>query len=350
MGPTSVQDADPQLALFNNIEFNAAAIGKACMRRDFLDHGVKELSRHFDPVDVFLAAWPVEPPVNLDEALGLVEAAIACDPSITDATRQKYSKEIARLVASARLLGASTVEEIDAEFVDELLALAGRTRRGDIVDPRVATLHNRRAALRYFFTRLRALGIDLSNPTQDVQLPPRPTEGVRPLTNDEMRRCEEAALDGLVPGARPVAVALAQAGAATGEIPLVRVEHLDLGARRVELPGSGTTRPRRNTLTPWACSVLIQRIRAAEAKEPLAVGSEVSPASAANMVSGYLREALRLAGIHDVGVGPASIRAWGARKEYERTRLIEAAANFLGSESLDRTASLIKMEWRESAF
>lgn len=51
----------------------------------------------------------------------------------------------------------------------------------------------------------------------------------------------------------------------------------------------------------------------------------------------------------DSGVRPASLTAFAARREFDRTGRIEDAARLIGSPSLDTTAALIGYHWHDRA-
>lgn len=50
----------------------------------------------------------------------------------------------------------------------------------------------------------------------------------------------------------------------------------------------------------------------------------------------------------DPTVTPASLTLWAARRVFETTGHIEAAANLIGMSSLDATAAVIAWDWRET--
>ena len=61
-----------------------------------------------------------------------------------------------------------------------------------------------------------------------------------------------------------------------------------------------------------------------------------------------VRDILTRAGLSDdSGVRPASLTAYAARREFDRTGRIEDAARLIGSPSLDTTASLIGYAWHD---
>src|SRR5688572_27023330 len=69
-----------------------------------------------------------------------------------------------------------------------------RARAADGSLPAVATMHIRRAAVRLLFAEGRRLGLLGTDPTRDVQLPPRTSLRARALTDDEVAVCRSHAL------------------------------------------------------------------------------------------------------------------------------------------------------------
>jgi site-specific recombinase XerC len=240
------------------------------------------------------------------------------------------------------------VDELSTSAIEAIVGEATH-RHGRWTEASISTRFFRRSVFNYFFRTLHEHGLADANPAALLHLPRRPTTVGRPLTDDEMELCQDVAYYGIVPDTRPVALALAQAGAATGEIAAVHVGDLDLATGTVRLPGSTYTYERRNPLTPWGVRTLGDRVTHADSAEapdrPLVVGLDVTAESATAMASTYLRDLLRLADITSSDVLPSSIRAWGARKAYEASGL-EGAARFLGFESFDRTADIVGLDRR----
>jgi integrase len=336
-------------ALLPRYEFVANAHGQALLGvavRGQRVEGVPDVSSLYD---VWRASFEVSHPAKLDEALGLVDAAIVVDVSLMESTKRKYRQEVARLLSSAVLRELQTVEDLIPIVLAEIVAEATE-RHGRWVEASISKRRFRRSVFSYFFRALQELGLVDANPAARLRLPSRPSTSTRPLTDTEMQRCEDVAYYGTVPDTRPVALALAQCGAATGEAALVRAHHVDLNAGTIHFPGSTYTYARVNPMTDWAHRTLGDRVAELHFQDlqdrPLVVGLDVTGESATAMVSTYLRDLLRLARLSDHTVSPVSIRAWGARKAYDRDGL-EAAAAFLGFSSFDRTADVVGLERRK---
>ena len=331
-------------AFFDTQPFNASRHGAAVLRQ-MLRRGVL-VGRPAvqNGYDVWLASFESSRPVKLQEALGLVDATITVDTTLKEATKRKYRQEISRLIASAVLRDLTQVNDLSPKVIQAIVGEATR-QRDRWVEASVSKQRFRRSAFRYFFRTLQELELTDRDPAAALRLPRRPSSLGRPLTDDEMELCEDVAYYGVVPDTRPVALALAQTGAATGEIGLVHPADVDVADGTVRLPGSTYTYERRNPLTAWGVRTLHDRIADPKLSpdRPLVVGLRLANDSATAMVSTYLRDVLRLADLTGPDVLPSSVRAWAARKVYERDGL-EAAASFLGLESFDRTADIIALE------
>ena len=79
----------------------------------------------------------------------------------------------------------------------------------------------------------------------------------------------------------------------------------------------------------------------------LCTGAHGSNAHKQARVCVTIRDILTRAGLSDDnGVRPASLTAYAARREFDRTNRIEDAARLIGSPSLDTTAALIGYSWQ----
>ncbi|MBX7071250.1 MAG: hypothetical protein K1X38_17845 [Microthrixaceae bacterium] len=210
-------------------------------------------------------------------------------------------------------------------------------------------MRQRRTALRFAFRLARAVGAIAWDPTADIELPPRGTRRVRPLTDDEVDRCRSAALWSLEDTRRAAAFALAEATARSSEIAyaLVRDVHLEEG--RVWLHGGKVTRPRWGQLTPWGIEQMTRRLDDLDGgpDQPI-VYSGRKPAEAGQVAScAAVTDVLRRAGLAsqpDVRAG--SVAGWAGRKILEETGRIDVVAHGLGMASLDRVADIISWDWR----
>jgi integrase/recombinase XerC len=266
----------------------------------------------------------------------------------TDQTIQRMS-EIADRFASR--LSVQQIFDLYRVGPDECEGfINAHTRTGEF--PSVGTRHFRRVTLRALFRTLRADGIDIGDPTLDIELPPRSPLATRPLTIDEVILCRTASFAVRTPDLRrPSAWALAEATASTAEIPHIR--GVDVKGLMVTLPGSSRTRPRRFSLTMWGQAIIERRIR--ELGDPTlpltydgeGAPGEVSPQAASCKLIGSI---LDVAGLgREPDIRPASVRYWRARAVYDLNRDVTGAARVLGMNSLDRAAEAIGLEWKEAA-
>lgn len=129
---------------------------------------------------------------------------------------------------------------------------------------------------------------------------------------------------------------------------------LDIAGEVVFLPGGARTDPRWAPMTDWASAQLRRRLTTPDL--PRDPGSLVvpwrpkiteRPGNAATMA---MIEVLRAAGIHgDPSVRPSSVTAWVGHRLLLQGFRIEEVARALGCRSLDRTATLIGLDWRSPA-
>jgi integrase len=209
-----------------------------------------------------------------------------------------------------------------------------------------ATMHNRRTALRLLFRTARRLGLIDGDPTLDLVLPPRAVGSFRPLSDDEIELCRDAAAWWMTSQRFAAVWALAESSARGAELGSVRAVDVDLADGCVWLSGGKRVEPRWAPLTEWARDALERRLSTLGEDEFVAyrgtspgAGSRISAASA---VTAVLTRA-GLAGEPDLR--PTSVAAWTGRKEFDRTGSIADAARLLGLRSLDAAARMIGWNW-----
>jgi integrase/recombinase XerC len=236
---------------------------------------------------------------------------------------------------------AATSAEVTSAYVH------ARFEDGSV--PSVAAMHWRRSALRLLFRAWRELGMCDFDPTLDLRLPRRSSLAARPLMDEEVAICRWTSLSTATETRLPVVWAFAETGATTGEIPLVRVEDVDLESATVHLPGTTKTDARNAQLSKWSLTQLRRRIETLDGlnSAALAYDGAGGPASAQASASGAIGDILRRAGLSDEpDVRPRSVAAWRGRTIFDETGRIELVAQRLGLRSLDRAAALIGWEWR----
>ena len=266
----------------------------------------------------------------------------------TDQTVQRMSEiadRFASRLAATRVFDLYLVGPADCEeFIN------APTRTGEF--PSIGTRHFRRVTLRALFRTLRSDGVDIGDPTLDIELPPRSPFGTRPLTIDEVLLCRTAAFATRTTDLRrPAAWALAEATASTSEIPHIRGS--DVKGLIVDLPGSSRTLPRRFSLTMWGQAIIERRITELGDKTlPLTYDGDGTPGEVSPQAASckLIASVLDTAGLgREPDVRPASVRYWRARAVYDMKRDITGAARVLGMNSLDRAAEAIGLDWRKEA-
>ncbi len=242
------------------------------------------------------------------------------------------------------------------------LAASGVDRSGDITEvhvsafvrsltrsktePSIATMHLRRTALRIFFREARTLGVLSVDLTTNITLPSRSYHALRPLTDEEVRRCRSFAERMKGEACYAMAWALAEATARVAELAAIRAGDLDLEGGRVWIGGSSSTDARWSTLTDWGLKQL-RRVVMSKSASPgnvdLLVPDTTSRASVHEVVASTLRQA-DLA--NTPGVRPNSIAAWRGAAALANGASIDEVAALLGMRSLDRAAAFIGFDWR----
>ncbi|MEM6107591.1 site-specific integrase [Mycobacterium sp. 050272] len=195
---------------------------------------------------------------SLAAAVQAVTSAWIADGVLAAQTLNKFGLLIRRFSRFAAVHDVTTLAAVDRALVTKFVAAKGRTRHGVVSDAAVATMHNRRAALRAFFRTARRLSLTLDDPTVDIAVPARESSGQRPLSEDEaalVRLFSERA----TPTRHAATAALLLAGAHTSELGHITAADLDLRAATVWAHGSSKHRARTLTLDGWSMRVLTER-------------------------------------------------------------------------------------------
>ncbi|SKG85708.1 site-specific tyrosine recombinase XerC [Mycobacteroides abscessus subsp. bolletii] len=268
-------------------------------------------------------------------------------------TANKFGQLAVRFQGFSAAHGIVTVSGVDGDLVSRFVTAQGRTRYGAVSRAAVATMHNRRSAIRALFRTARELGLAIDDPTAAIYLPDRMDSTRRPITDSEaglIRLASEREHS----SRHASTAALLLAGAHTGEIGHVTTADLDYAACTAHIHGSSKYRSRTVPLNAWALRML--RARANHLAGPLptdqpplvlCTGAAGSDAHKQARVCVTVREILTRAGLSDDNtIRPTSLTAHAAYNEYLRTGRIEAAAILIGSPSLDATAALIGYCWQ----
>lgn len=289
---------------------------------------------------------------SLSSAVAAVTGAWTADGVLATQTLDKFGLLIGRFVQFAAAHDVTSLAAVDPGLIAKFVAAKGRTRHGVVSQAAMTTMHNRRAALRAFYRTARRLRLTLDDPTADIDVPARTSLGSRPLTDDDaalVRLFAERA----APTRHAATAALLLAGAHTCELGHITAADLAAPSSTVWVHGSSKYRPRILTLDAWSVRMLAER--ATHLTRPLPGGSSpvlCTGASGSNAhkqarVCVTVREILTRAGLSDdPGVRPASLTAYAARREFDRTGRIQDTARLIGSPSLDTTAALIGYAWQ----
>ena len=278
-------------------------------------------------------------------------------PAVVDALRARFApnpgtaeKLVAEIQRMFRYLAeVGVVDWLDAT-PDHVLAWCWAARRrgsGRHRRTKQATARNRQWAALVAFEEAAKLGAPVDPKWLIGERIPRPTSAVaaRPLDDDEDRCARNHADAGLVATRRSVMLALSYAGATASEAAAVRMGDIDLDAGSVEFSGAAA---RLGPLDEWGVEILWRFVRN---NPPLAAGDLVcvtdssSASRAAHAVTVRLGHVLRDADLSGrAGVTARSFRLTTARRILDSDG-IEAAARFLGSPSLDSTATALGYRW-----
>ena len=284
-----------------------------------------------------------------EAALALVLSHMEAAGTHSQQTLRRLGTEMALFVQRLRIEGVASLKDVTAsvaqDFIDEAVSRPGAVKYW--ADPSESTRRLRRSALRLMFSTARVLNLCEHEPTLDIEVYYRTSVTTRPLTDEEIVELELAARQTLDATRLPAALAIAQAGGFASEVGAAVASDVDLAHQRVWLHSGGRRRrPRWGSLTDWGVKALERRIRhlGIDPNNDGALvyegrrGGESLEASA----SAALGDVLGLAGLQgERGVSPRSIPAWAARREFERTGLIQTAMRVLGITSLDAAARVI---------
>ena len=218
-------------------------------------------------------------------------------------------------------------------------------RDGSVGPPALATARFRQGIAQAAFKVIAKLGaaIDPMAATGDriEWVGARPP---RTLTEQEMQRVCAATRSKRRTSQKGALVALSRASGSAPALARARASDVDLDAATVRFTGPDA---RTCALDPWSHKTLAGYFKA-NAPAPddlLCVDADTAPERAAHSVSSRIHRILRAAGLNAPDVTARSIRLTEAQRVLH-TKGIAAAAQFLGSPSLDATAEALNYQWR----
>ncbi len=292
------------------------------------------------------------------ERVGLVEAAALAVPDLLGEfehdgrTGGRFTREIDLFVARAVLEGVDSVSGVTAELVAAFCGEAVQGRDGSWRTPAASTRRTRRAAIRWLFRWLRHEGICVADPTIDVKVSEDAVAGPRPLTDVEVAECRLMSDRTLSQTRLPACWALAEATLTTGEMSRLVVGDVDLVSGTLDTPGLSRGPVARTVpLTDWGAAALARRVEelvggGGDESTPVVYRSGRSLNGGGATAGQAINRILTYAGLsNDPSATAKSVIAWRARKAFEQSGRIEAAARLIGSSSLDATARLIGLDW-----
>jgi integrase/recombinase XerC len=279
-----------------------------------------------------------ESPQARSPSLDITAAIAACIGELTSSDTMKAR----RAVPVWRRLETHLADRTPMMLGSVTPALAEgfiRSRTAAGLRPSPALTHHRRSSLRVLFRVARSLGLCDGDPTLDITVPSRAVNGARPLTDDEVAACRDAAVWSLSSARPGAAWALAETTARGAEIAAITFDDIDFETSTVAIHGGKRTTPRVGRLSPWGVAALERHGRTTgglvySGGDPSGAGQVAT----CRLISNVLIRA-GLAGLNDVR--PSSVAAWAGRRVFEETGRIELAAAALGVDRLDRAARII---------
>ena len=280
---------------------------------------------------------------RLDDAFALVHSLIESSYPSPTGTARKLHGLLIHLEKDLQAHGLEFLDEITADHVLQHMWSARKTKNGFAeVSPRTAG--NRQWGYRFFQTIMGTEGFtdgcDLSGDTVSRGEPESP----RPLNLLELDSVVAIVESTLISTGEDLLVAFSMSGATAQEAGLVRACDVDLANKVVHFHGEN---PRTAVLTEWACNriALFLSETYREGEQRLAVADFVTAENVARTVNTRLMNVMRMTGFRSgSGVTAKSIRL-GAATVVLESQGLEAAALFLGNNSLDATARMLRYEW-----
>ena len=283
-----------------------------------------------------IEAWT---PVLLD--------ALAARYGSKPATAQKVTAEAARLLKFLLARGAMRWRDVIEALVSEWCWAARPDRSGRHRSAAPSTARNRRWVAQAVLETAAMLGAPVDAAAAGEHTAGRGDEvPARPLTADEERDVRAVAASTALVLRAPLVV-FAFAGGTAAEIAALTAADVDIDEGVVRFDGDAA---RANPLDEWSRALIVLYLRNTRPspEDPLCVNGRLDPLRATHSVTVRLNRAIAEAGLSARrGVVARSLRLTAARHVLQEQNL-EAAARFLGSRSLNRTAEALGYDWRSS--
>ncbi|MHA7268630.1 tyrosine-type recombinase/integrase [Arthrobacter sp. HLT1-20] len=305
-----------------------------------------------------MAITKPEQGILVTEAVQVVLKHWAETGALLDESLLTFKKLLDRYATFVTNLGAPSLAEQSEDLAAQWIRAKGRNRKGNIVEPALATMNTRRAALRKFFHDADALDLSDTGLFVRVYVAPRTTGLARPLTKEEAEKVWAYANDAGSSTRRPVMFALLLSGVHSSEVGLITTSDVDIANQRVWAHGS-TERiePRWVKLPEPYFTAVAERLEYLRGWVPpfrsfeefqITQGTTRRPTGKSqNRAASACKEVFRMAGLHnDAHVTPSSVSLYAGSRMLINGERLEVIAQFLGYASLDSCAKALGYDWK----
>ena len=308
---------------------------------DFLGQSVSDFWYHISILRGFcVVLMKSDKQLEIRELVEVLPSALMMRYSTDSGTSAKCIKIARQFFAVLNHLGVEHLSDVTPELLDDFYWMP--SRRHSYQEPSSATAANRQWAVRAMFEVFREMGLwsvgDISGDTISREY----GRSSRPATREELRHIQVASRNVLIPNGDELLVAMALCGGSASEIAAVCPEDIDLVSSTIQFTGANQ---RVNQIDEWSFDVLSEAATKIPQSTPMVVRPGLAPQRAAHSVTVRLNRLItrdRSSTKNDLtGV---SIRLGAARALLD-TDGLEAAATFLGNQSLDATAKALRYEW-----
>ena len=335
---------DTQLTLFAMCPLMLSGIGRnEAARHDHRCQVINDFFCHVAVVQMFAAVhMNSEHQLTLDELFEVIPSVVMMRYPSESGTAEKCIKIIRQLFGVLRHNGVGYITDVTADLLDDFYWMA--TRKKGFKEPSSTTAASRQWGVRSLFSILADMGLwdgtDISGPTISREQ----GRTTRPMTEAEINQIQVMTHNVLVPTGEELLLALALCGASASEIAVVCTQDIDIDARLIQLWGESE---RTNPIDEWSLGVMDEAVIRIPDSTPMVVRPDLPIQRAAHTVTVRLNRLIQQAGLSssaEFELTGVSIRLGAARKVFESDGL-EAAAIFLGNQSLDATARALRYDW-----